>query len=693
MIVELVPTSRIRNVALVGHSGAGKTTLTEALLFEAGALKRMGRVEDGSTVSDFDPEEQRRGQSLGLAVAPFIWRGHKVNLIDTPGYADFEAEAIAGMRVADLALFVVSAVDGVEVQTERLWRAAAELGLPRMVFVNKLDRERASFERTLDELRERLGSGIAPLELPIGAEADFRGVADLLSDTAFVYAEGIHTTGPIPDEMEALEHQVHDNLVEGIVVADDALLEGYLEGKVPSVEQLEHTLAVGVDQASVFPVVCGSATARVAIDRLADFLCEIGPSPLDRPGVQVEAGDTLTGIDPDAEGPPLVHVFKTIVDRHVGQISVFKVLSGTLHPDDHLVNSRTGADERLHGLFSLRGLDHTEVAAVPAGDLAAVAKLTGTVTGDTLAPRGTPVRVPAPAAPEPVLAIAVVAASQADDDKLANALHRLTEEDPTLVVTRDDHTHQTVLRGTGETHLQITLEKLERKFGVHVSTEDVQIAYRETITVEAEAEGRHKKQSGGHGQFGVASVRIEPLERGAGFEFVDKVVGGAIPRQFIPAVEKGAKEAMTEGGVHGYPVVDVRLTLLDGKYHAVDSSEMSFKMAGKLAFREALAKAGPVILEPVSAVEVTVPVDVQGDVMGDLNSRRAKVQGTESAGEEAQVIRAQVPEAEMRRYAIDLRSKTSGRGSFTSRHDHYQPVPAHLVDAVSASHGGVGVST
>lgn len=687
--MELVPTSRVRTVALVGHNGAGKTTLAEALLFESGAISRVGTVEDGSTVCDFDPEEQRRGQSLSLSVAPLMWKGHKINLIDAPGYADFEGEALAAMRAADLALFVVSAVDGVEVQTERMWRAAAEMGLPRMVFVNKLDRERASFERTLDQLRDRLGAGIAPLELPIGAETAFHGVADLLSDTAFLYEDGGHERAPIPDEMEDLEHQVHDNLVEGIVVADDALLEGYLDGQVPTVEQLEHTLAVGVDEATVFPVVCGSATGRIGIDRLADFLCEIGPSPLDRPGTTVDAGDGEMRIAPDPDGPPLVHVFKTIVDRHVGQISLLKVLSGTIRTDDHLVNPRTGGEERLHALFALRGLDHVEMSAVPAGDLAAVAKLNDTVTGDTLAPRGTPVRVPAPPRAEPALAVAVVAASQADDDKLANALHRLTEEDPSLVVSRDDETHQTVLHGMGETHLQITLEKLTRKFGVNVTTEDVKVAYRETITATAEAEGRHKKQSGGHGQFGVASIRIEPLERGEGFEFVDKIVGGAVPRQFIPAVEKGVIDAMAEGGVHGYPVVDVRVTLLDGKYHSVDSSEMSFRMAGRLAFREAMSQAGPVILEPVSALEVTVPSDVQGEVMGDLNARRARVQGTESAGEDRQIILAQVPTAELRRYAVDLRSKTSGRGSFRAHHDHYDLVPPHLVDAVASAGRGL----
>ncbi len=553
--MAVIPTERIRNVALVGHGGAGKTTLAEAMLLEAGLVSRLGRVEDGTTVCDSEPEEQRRGQSLSLALAPIVWKDHRINLLDAPGYADFEGEALIALRVADLAVFVVSAVAGPEVQTIRLWKAAAELGLPRMVFVNKLDRERASFPRTLDQLRERLGAGVAPLELPIGEEAAFTGLADLLTDTAFLYdgSSGGHTTAPIPDDMEALEHQVHDNLVEGIVVADDALLERYLEGEIPSVDELEHTLAHGVDQASVFPVVCGSATGRVGIDRLIDLICEIGPSPLERPPVEVEAGDTIVDITPDPSGQPLLFVFKTLADPFVGQVSLFRVLSGTVHTDDHLVNPRSGADERLHGLFRVSGREHEAVDVLVAGDIGGVAKLAGTVTGDTLAPRGTPVRVAVVEEPPPVLAIAVRARTTADEDKLANALHRLVQEDATLVVTLDPETHQTLLRGTGETHLQVTLERLERKFGVAVDTEEVRVAYRETITQPAEAEGKHKKQSGGHGQFGVATIRIEPLERGAGYEFVDKVVGGAIPRQFIPAVNKGVEEAMAEGGAARLP--------------------------------------------------------------------------------------------------------------------------------------------
>lgn len=688
MSVNQVPPEKIRNVALVGHGGTGKTTLAEALLFESGAITRVGRVEDGTTVCDFDPEEQRRGISLSLALAPVEWKGHKINLVDTPGYADFEGEAVAALRVVDLAVFVVSAVEGVEVQHERLWKTAAALGLPRMIFVNKLDRERSSFQRTLDQLRARFGAGVAPLELPIGEEAAFEGIADLLTDKAHTYVDGAPTVGEIPDEMEELEHEVHDNLVEGIVVADDALLERYLEGDTPSFEELEHTLAVGVDDASVFPVVCGSATARVGIDRLADFICEIGPSPLDRPPTDVVAGETTVAVAPDASAEPLAFVFKTVADPYVGQLSIFKVLSGAVKADDHLVNPRTSTDERLHGLFALRGREHLDVTSIPAGDLGAVAKLTATRTGDTLAPKGKPVSVPTIEWPEPVLAVSVRAATQADEDKLANALHRLTDEDPALVIERNDETHQTLLRGMGETHLHITLEKLERKFGVAVETDDVRVPYRETITTEAEAEGKYKKQTGGHGQFGVAHLRVEPLDRGSGFQFEDKVVGGAIPRQYIPAVEKGIEETMADGGVFGFPVVDVKVTVLDGKYHPVDSSEMSFKMAGRLGFKEAMGHANPVILEPISTLEVTVPNELQGDVMGDLNSRRARVHGTELADEDHTTIVALVPTAEIQRYAIDLRSKTGGRGWFSAGHDHYDVLPQHLVSAVSASATG-----
>lgn len=689
-MTEPVPPARIRNVALVGHTGAGKTTLAEALLHHAGATDRLGRVDDGTAVTDHEPEEIARRTSLSLALASFELAcpspsgrsvAHKVNLLDCPGDADFVGDVHAALRVADLAVVVVSAVDGVQVQTEEAWRIAADLGLPRMLFINKLDRERASFERTLDQLRDRLGAGIAPLELPIGEEAGLRGIADLLTDTAHLYEGGSVRLGPVPDDMEAREHTVHDTLVEGIVVADDDLCERYLDGDVPTTEELEATLARGLAEASVFPVVCGSAARGVGIDRLATLLCEIGPSPLDRPPAVVVAGDAVVEVAPDPDGPPLAFVFRTVADPYVGSITLFKVLSGTVRPDEGLVNPRTGQSERLHSLFGMRGRDHLEVAAVPAGDIAAVAKLVGVRAGDTLAPRAMPVRVDPLEVPAPTLSIAVRPRTTADDDRLAVALARLVDEDLALTVRRDPETRQTVVSGAGDTHLAVTLERLRRKYGVDVEVDDVRVAYRETATAAATAEGRHKKQSGGHGQFAVVVLRVEPLERGAGLEFVDAVVGGAIPRQFLPAVAKGVEEAMASGGASGHPVVDVRVTCLDGRAHSVDSSEMAFKLAAGVAFRAALADAAPVVLEPVSSVEVDVPGELLGDVLGDLSARRGRVLSSTSDGSGRAVVAAAVPTAELARYAVDLRSLTGGRGRFAARHESHAPVPSTLVPA------------
>jgi elongation factor G len=667
--VSTVPTAKIRNVALVGHGGAGKTTLAEALLFVAGAITRMGRVEDRNTVCDFDPEEQKRSISVSLALAPLEWEGHKVNVIDTPGYADFVGDVTAALRAADLAVFVVSAVEGVEVQTEAAWRLAEDEGMPRAIFVNKLDRERASFARTLDDLKAKFGAGVAPLELPIGEEAAFRGVIDLLTDEAVTYtgSDGKGTTGPVPDDMANEEHSVHDALVEGIVVADDDLMERYLADEELSVHELEHALAKGIAEASVFPVLCGSATKLIGVDRLAHFVVEEGPAP--------EVG----------EGPTATFVFKTIVDPYVGRVNLFKVLQGTVKTDDHLVNGRTMTDERLHQISTMRGKEQEPVKEVPAGDIAAVAKLSDTSTGDVLGTRGADITVEPLTATAPTLAVAIKVRSKGDEDKLANALHRLADEDPSIRVERNAETHQTLLWGMGETHLGIALERLSRKFGVEIDTEDVKVAYRETITSTADAEGKYKKQTGGHGQFGVAFVRVEPLERGSGFEFEDKIVGGAIPRQFIPAVEKGIQETMESGGVFGFPVVDVKATCYDGKYHSVDSSEMSFKMAGSLGFKEAMAKATPILLEPISELVVTAPEANQGDIMGDLNSKRGRIQGSSSIGGGQVEVVAFVPTSEVLRYAIDLRSITGGRGRFTIQHSHYDPVPTHLVDKVSSA--------
>ncbi len=681
--MNAVPSTKIRNVALIGHGGAGKTTLAEAMLVAGGVLTRLGRTEDGTTVCDFEPEEVKRQISVSLALAPFLFEDCKINVIDTPGYADFIAEVEAGLSVADLAVLVVSAVEGVEVQSEETWRLATELGIPRLVFVNKLDRERADFERTLDQLSARFGSGIAPLELPIGSEAAFNGIADLLTDSAIFYGAGKPTTGPIPEAISELQHRVRETLIEGIVVGDDEMMERYLEGEVPSAKDLEATLAQGVASASVFPVVCGSALTGVGVDRLASLIFAIGPSPLARKTFTVRAGNDTMQLPRDPDGPPLARVFKTIADPFVGRISLMSVLSGTLRPDMTLFDSRSHSEEKLHALQVMRGKETQPTTAAPAGDIVAVAKLSGVLTGDTLAPKNQPVVAEGPRLRTAVLSIAVHPKAKGDDDKLMTAIHRLQEEDTALVVRRDDETHQTVLSGMGDTHLQIVCEKLNRKFGVAVETEPVLVPYRETITKSAEAEGKYKKQTGGHGQFGVANLRVEPLERGEGFEFVDAIVGGAIPRQFIPAVEKGVQEAMVTGGHFGYPVVDVRVTCYDGKYHTVDSSEMSFKMAASHGFKEALAAAGPVILEPVCRLEVTVPAAYQGDILGDLNSRRGRVLGTEAGERGEQVVIALVPASEISRYATDLRSLTGGRGRFSVRHDHHEVVPAPLAEKLA----------
>jgi elongation factor G len=679
-LVPSYPPERIRNVALVGHNGSGKTTLAESLLVATGAVARAGRVDEGTSTCDFEPEEVRRHMSLSLALAPFRVSDVKVNLIDTPGYADYFGEVRAALAAANIVVVVVSAVEGLEPQAVAAWELAADLGLPRMVFVNKLDRERASFERVLEELREAFGAGIAPLELPIGEEAAFFGVADLLLDEAIVYDQkGSSSRSPIPEELAAHEASVREQLVEGIVVGDDALMERYLEGDIPSTDDLEAALASGVAAGSVFPVVIGSAATGIGVDRLADLLVELAPSPLAGERPKARAGDREVEIACDPSAEPLALVFKTLSDPYVGKISLLRVLSGTIRPDSALVNSRTHVEERLHVLQALRGKEAEPVPEAQAGDIVAVPKLSGTLTGDTLAPKGTPVVVPFPE-PEPaVLSLAIRPKSKGDEDKLMTGLHRLQEEDPALVVRRVDETHQTLLSGTGEIHLAVACERLQRKFGVEVETEDVVVPYRETITKQAEAEGKYKKQTGGHGQFGVADIRIEPLGRGEGFEFVDEVVGGAIPKQYLPAVEKGVLEAMAQGGPHGFPVVDVRVTCYDGKFHPVDSSEMSFKMAGSLAFKEAVAKAGPVVLEPISRLVVVVPSSMQGDVLGDLNARRGRVQGTEALAGDRQMITALVPTAEIQRYAVDLRALTGGRGRFSAEHDHYDTLPQNLV--------------
>jgi len=668
-----------RNVVLVGHNGNGKTSLAEAMLYRAGLLGRLGRIDDGTTVCDTDPEERQRHQSLTSSTVSFPWGDHQITLIDTPGYADFIGEPCQAMQAADLALFVIDAVSGVQAQDRLLWQHAAAAELPRICFVNGLDRAHASYEQTLADLRTSFGSAAEPVELPIGQGSAFHGIADLLTDQAFVYDTGHAEQGEMPPALEQAEHTGHEHLVEEVVENDDDLLEKYLEGIPPEIEDLERLLHESVDSAKVFPVLCGSATEPIGVDHLLDFICHVGPSPIDLGGTLIEAGDDTMRISVDPNGPPLAYVYKTRLDDFLGQVSYIKVLSGTIHTDDILINTRTRERERLHQLLAI-GAGHLDSTnEINAGSIAAVAKLDGTNTGDTLAPEGMPVRVPAPRMPEAVHDIAVRAATPAHEDRLALALRRLTTEDPSLHVRFVASTGQTLLSGGGETHIRVALSRLERA-GVKVETEDAAVAYLETLTKAVTVESRHKKQTGGHGQFAVATVRFEPLSRGTGFEFDSEVTGGTIPRNLIPAVGAGVEEAMTHGGNHGYPVVDLRAVCTDGRTHSVDSSEMAFKMAGSLALRSAMKQVGTLVLEPVSELTIEVPDALQGDILGDLSSRRAHVLGTEPGDTRGSTeVQALVPTSEIRNYAIDLRAMTGGTGTFSRSHHGYQKLPSTLL--------------
>ena len=687
--MKTYPPEAIRNVGLFGHQGTGKTSLAEALVFLSGATTRVGRVEDGNTVCDFEPEEIKKGLSVSLALTPVEWRGHKINLIDVPGYADFIGEAQAALRVVDLAIFVLSAVEGVQVQHQIIWSMAGRLNVPRVVFINKLDRERASFSRTLADLSEKLGSGFAPVDLPIGEEHNFAGVVDVPSRKAYRYdgsgspGVGVETelSGPLAEEAERLHTQIEESVAE----SDDALLERYLDGGEISMDEVVHGLATGLLAGTVTPVLVGSATKLIGIDRLADSIVEEGPSPLARgpaEGVKPGSEEKLQRA-PSPDAPTSAFVFKTVSDPYVGRISLFRVFSGRLRPDSTVYNATQGTDERVGQIFALRGKTQVPMTEVFAGDIAAVAKLAHTHTGDTIADKAAPILYPPLDAPERALAKAIAPKTKGDEDKLMTGLARLQEEDPALSVERNAETHQTLLWGTGEAHLEVTLERLHRKFGVDVAEIPLRIAYRETVHGKAHAMGRHVKQTGGHGQYAIAHVDVEPAERGAGFEFVDKIVGGVVPNQFIPSVQKGVEKQLTEGVIAGYPVVDVRVTLFDGKFHPVDSSDIAFQLAGGHGFKEAAQAAGVVLLEPIMDLEVVVPDAYLGDIMGDLNSKRGRIQGTEAVGGH-QIVRAKVPMAEVTRYAIDLRSMTGGQGTFRMEHSHYEEVPSHLADKIIA---------
>ncbi len=661
---------QIRNVVLVGHGGSGKTALAEALLHVAGVTTRMGRIEDGNTITDFEPEEVSRQSSVALAMAPFEWNGHKINLIDTPGYADFIGEVRVALRAADLALFVVSAVDGVEVQTETVWRMAEEEGIARAVFINKLDRERSSHSRVMAELKDAFGTGIAPLQVPIGVEHDLSGVANLVGNEAYTYEAGSlrATKVDLPDSVKQEVEDLHTGLVEAVVETDDEMLEKYFEGEEPSGEQLISGMHRGMVEGSAFPVLCGSAAKLVGVDRLAEFIVAYGPRPSERPAPPLAAGESL----PDDK--TVAYVFKTMSDPYVGRISLFRVYRGSIAHDAEVEVVPAGARGRMHNVFSMRGKEHEDLANVQTGDIAAVAKLETLVSGSTLRDFGLDVVIDPVPAPQPAMSLAVFPRSAQDEEKLSTALQRAAEEDPSLRVERRGETNQTVLSGLGDAHLEVTIARLARRYGVEVDTALPKIPYRETIRGTADVEGKHKKQSGGRGQFGVAFVRFAPRSPGEGYEFVDEIKGGSIPRQYIPAVDRGIKEALERGIIAGYPVVDIQATVYDGKYHSVDSDELSFRMAGIQAVRTAAPSLKAALLEPIMRVTVRVPEDQMGDVIGDLNAKRGRVLGMDSEGF-TRVITAEVPLAEMQRYTIDLRSITSGRGSFAMEMSHYEEAP------------------
>jgi elongation factor G len=670
---------RIRNVALVGHRGSGKTSLHEALLFEAGATTRLGTVADGTTVSDSDEDEKARGMSISAALASFSWRDVKVNLIDTPGEPSFIADSLGALRVCESAVFVINAVMGVEVSTQRLWTRAAELGVARLLFVNMLDRERADFFRTLESLKTAFGPHVVATEIPIGSEHEVRGLIDLVDMKAYEYSgsgkENCREI-PIPDELVAQAEEYREKLMDEVAENSDALMERYLEGEEISHEEIVTALEDGTDQGHIFPVTCGVATAHLGADRLLDALVDDLPSPTQHGGLKLP---DMT-LEPTEDGDTYAYVFKTRADPFAGRINLFRVYQGTVRADSHLLNTRAHAKERMGQLLVPQGKEVTHIDAFGPGDIGAVAKLKETRAGDWLADRDEPISMPSIALPAPVMAFAIEAKAKGDEDKVFSSLRRLQEEDPTIDLHRDPQTGEQIVAGLSQIHVEVVVDRLKSRFGAEVTLKPPRVPYQETIRGSAKAHGRHKKQSGGRGQFGDCHIEVEPLP-GGDFEFVNAIKGGVIPTSFIPAVEKGVVEAMSQGVVAGYPVKGVRVRLFDGSYHTVDSSEMAFKIAGSIAMRQALEQAGPVLLEPIMMVAASVPEASVGDVMGDLSSRRGRPLGTEAAGGMTEV-RAEVPMSELLSYAPDLRSITGGQGEYTLEFLRYEEMPAHLAQKI-----------
>jgi elongation factor G len=675
--MRLFSANEIRNVAVLGHNTVGKTTLISAMLHRAGAVTRAGDINAGTCVTDFDAEEIDRKISINLGVAHAIHRDARVNFIDAPGYGIFVSEARCAVAASDAVMIVVDAVAGIEVQTEKAWKFAEQFKKPVLFVVNRMDRERASLERCVADLQKKFGRGVLALQIPVGAEREFKGTIDLVRMESHMLQDGKRLDGAIPEEYRERADDEHKNLVEMVAEGEDHLMEKFFANGTLEASDLLPGLQEEIAERKVFPVMCVSAQLEIGVLRLLDACVALLPSPAGSSIAAKDKDGKDTLVKGDENGPLLAQVFKTISDPFSGRITYFRVFSGTFKSDGTYWNSGKGVPERFSGLFLPQGKEHVNVPEVRAGDIGAVAKLKETYTGDSLASKENPLQLPAIPFPEPAIAFAIEAKAKADEDKISNALHKLIEEDPSLHFERDDETKEFHLSGAGQLHVEIAVARLKKRYNVEVILHPPKVPYRETITRKAEAHGRHKKQSGGHGQFADCRIEVSPLPRGADFEFENDIFGGSIPRNFIPAVEKGIQEARRKGFLAGHPMVDFKVRLYDGQYHDVDSSEMAFKIAGSLAYREAMAKAGATILEPVMQVEVYAPAEYMGDLMGDLSSRRGQVQGMEADGDR-QTIRALVPMAEMLTYGSTLRSITQGRGDFHMDFSHYSEVP-HLV--------------
>ena len=668
------PPDKIRNIALVGHGGTGKTSLAEALLFVSGATNRLGKIEDGTTVSDWDPDEHKRGFSLNLSVVPLEWDGHKVNLIDTPGYMDFLGEVKCGLRAAEAALIAIDAVSGVQVGTEFAWRFADELQLPRAIVVNRMDRDNADFDRTVQQVQSLWGQKCLPVQIPIGAQQAFKGVVDLIAMKAYVGEKAEEEE--IPGDLQAQAESLREKLIEAAAETDDALITKYLEGEGLAQEELSQGVRAGIASGSIVPILAASGTKRTGARRLLDAIIGLLPSPADRP-VRLD-GQPLAA---DAAKPLAALVFKTSADPYVGRLTSFRVFSGTLKSDSHAWNSAKQVAERIGTVYHISGKNQEQVSQVGAGDIGAVAKLADTQTGDTLCAKEKAVTLPPISFPSPSFSAAISPKTNADLDKMGAALHRIVEEDPSLRLERTPETGEMILSGLGDSHVEVALERIRRKFGVDLDMAMPKVPYRETVRGKAQSEYTHKKQTGGHGQFARVALEIEALPRGSGFEFVDRIVGGTVPRQYIGSVEKGVNESLSDGIMAHYPIVDMRVTLYDGKEHPVDSSDIAFKIAAAMALKKGAQDAQPIILEPIMDMQITVPETNTGDVISDLNGKRARVLGMTPQGAMT-TIDAQAPLAEVQRYSADMRSITQGRGFFSMTFSHYEEVPAHMAQKI-----------